>query len=77
MLALADDAALARVLIAATGVPRCARSRWLRDLARTTEAARPDISRTRKALPPYGSRTGRGGADVRFQAGMPREKRRF
>ena len=36
MLVLADDAARARLVIAATAVPRRARSRWLRNLARTT-----------------------------------------
>jgi hypothetical protein len=37
MLALADDAALARLVIAATAIPRRARSSWLRNLARTIE----------------------------------------
>jgi hypothetical protein len=32
---LADDTALAQLVIAATRFPRRARSRWLRDLART------------------------------------------
>ena len=35
MLAFADDATLARLVIAATAVPRRARSRWLHNLART------------------------------------------
>jgi hypothetical protein len=47
MLALADDAALARLVIAATQIPRRARSSWLRDLARTIES--PDADRTRQA----------------------------
>jgi len=33
MLALADDAALARLVIGATSIPRRARSSWLRDIA--------------------------------------------
>jgi hypothetical protein len=37
MLALADDAALARLAIAATAVPQRARSSWLRKLARAFE----------------------------------------
>jgi len=40
MLALADDAALARLVIAATPIPRRARSRWLHNLARTIRKPR-------------------------------------
>ena len=40
MLALADDAALARLVIAATAIPRRARSRWLHNLARTIRKPR-------------------------------------
>jgi len=37
MLALADDAVLGRLLIAATRIPHPARSSWLRKLAHTIE----------------------------------------
>jgi len=40
MLALADDAALARLAIAATRIPRRARSRSLRDIASRIDPAR-------------------------------------
>jgi hypothetical protein len=40
MPALADDAALARLVIAAARIPRHARSRWLHDLARTIRKPR-------------------------------------
>ena len=40
MLALADDAALACLVIAATAVPRRARWRWLHNLSRTIRKPR-------------------------------------
>ena len=40
MLALADDAALARLAIAVTAIPRRARSRWLHNLSRTIRKPR-------------------------------------
>jgi len=48
MLALADDAALARSVIAATAIPRRARSRWLRNLARTIEDRAAGRTRQRR-----------------------------
>ena len=49
MLALADDAALARLVIAATRIPRRARSRWLHNLARTIEDRAADRMRQARA----------------------------
>jgi len=49
MLAFADDAALARLVIAATRLPRRARSRWLYNIARTIENRA--ASRTRPGTP--------------------------
>ena len=48
MLAFADDAALARLVIAATRIPRRARSRWLHDLARTIEDRAAGRTRQRR-----------------------------
>ena len=47
MLALADDAALARLVIAATSIPRRARLSWLRDIASRVDP--PRILRTAEA----------------------------
>jgi hypothetical protein len=49
MLALADDAALARLVIAAIAIPRRAHSRWLHDIA-----SRIDPPRSRRAACPRG-----------------------
>jgi hypothetical protein len=59
MLVLADDAALARLVIATTAIPRRARSRRLHNLGRTSKTA-PQVGRasavkqrdSARALPP-------------------------
>jgi hypothetical protein len=50
MLAFADDAAFARLVIAATAIPRPARSRWLRDIASRIDP--PRIPPHRCSSPP-------------------------
>src|SRR5262245_31898194 len=79
MLALADDAALARSVIAATAIPRRARSRWLRNLARTIEdraagrtRQRRHAARQRAELLRHLTDTSRQACDVPF--GVQTEK---
>jgi hypothetical protein len=64
MLALADDAALARLVIAATAIPRRARSSWLRRLAHTIEHR--EAERIRRAKGRARARNGR--ASFRVEA---------
>jgi len=66
MLAFADDAALARLVIAATAVPHHTRSSWLRNLAHmiedraaTTPCPAPPPSPRPQARPPPRARTSR------------------
>src|SRR5262249_12325090 len=63
MLALADDAALARLMIAATAIPRRARSRWLH---RRQAGARPrrHAARQRAGLLRHLTDTSRQACDV-------------
>ena len=52
MLAFADDAALARSVIAATAIPRRARPRLLHNIARTIENRATSRTRQARALAP-------------------------
>ena len=51
MLALADDAALARLVIAATAIPRRARLSWLRDIASRAENPSAQLAATPRHAP--------------------------